>query len=144
MGTPFHEVFQLFLSQQAMEDLRALEEDDLEANMKLWLVSAITEFSIVCKQNLDEHDMEMEYFDATLTSNEKNILARWMIYAYLDTHVITEGNIKQALNSKDYRMYSPANQLKALLELKDHLESKANSLMSRYSWSSDSIKERFK
>lgn len=158
--TPFSDVFNLFLSQvtdyeltlpsQLSGELTAEEElmkqefiDTLEDNMKLWLRAALTRFTMI-KKDVDDVNWEDKQFNVTLKSNEQYILAKCMVLSYLDIHVISEGNIKQALNSKDYRMYSPANQLKALLELQAHINNDLNSLMSRYSWSIDSIRGRFK
>lgn len=143
LPTPFSDIFNLFLSQSSDYDLTVMPTDVLEKNMKMWLVAAISRFTM-SKKDLMDNDWEIGQFTAELDTNEKYILAKCMVLSYLDIHVITEGNIKQALNSKDYRMYSPANQLKALLELQNHINKDLNSLMSRYSWSIGSIRGRFK
>jgi hypothetical protein len=76
--------------------------------------------------------------------NEKQILAKFMVVVYMDTHLIHDSLLKTALNSKDYRTYSPANQIKALIEIKSKINSEANTLMSRYSYSIKNLKDLFK
>lgn len=141
--TPFSDIFNLFLAQVTDYELTVLTTTTLEKNMKMWLTAAISRFTM-SKQDLLDADWEEGYFNSELNRNEKYILAKCMVLSYLDIHVITEGNIKQALNSKDYRMYSPANQLKTLLDLQDHISRDLNSLMSKYSWNITSLKGRFK
>lgn len=164
MGTPFSEIYELFLSQIKIHDIanvflrlsNAQESGDQEEiriaeqavqslldNMEYWLMSSIGHFGS-CRKDIRSPDLDMESFSDTLDIEEKNILAKYMVYAYLLTHVVTETNLKQSLNSKDYRMYSPAGQLKALRELRDSVYDEANSLKSQYSYNIHSLKEFFK
>lgn len=164
MGTPFSDIYQLFLSQIKIHDIaevfskaaKAYESGNpeeiakadasiksIEDNMQYWLMSSIGHFGN-CDKDLRNPDLELEQFEDALTIEEKNILAKYMVYAYLITHVITETNLKQSLNSKDYRTYSPANQLKALTSLRDSLYSEANTLQTKYSWNIHSVKDFFK
>lgn len=164
MGTPFIKIYHLFLSQIKIHDIAdvflnvslAQESGDQEAiakaeralqsimdNMEYWLMSSIGHFGN-CRKDIRSPDLEMECFSDTLDIEEKNILAKYMVYAYLLTHVVTETNLKQSLNSKDYRMYSPQGQLKALQGLRDSLYAEANSLKSQYSYNIHSLKEFFK
>ena len=143
MGTPFNDIYQLFLSQVKVFELVMMDDNSLEQNMQLWLMSSIGHFGN-CRKDLRQHDLIMGEFAEELDSEEKFILAKYMSYAYLLTYVITESNLKQSLNSKDYRMYSPANQLKALQGLRDSLYSEANSLKTQYSYNIHSIKDFFK
>lgn len=164
MGTPFDEIYELFLAQVKIHDIagiflaydEAQQSGDLEAirkaernmqsmfeNMKYWLLSSIGHFGN-CRKDIRNHDVEMEYFHDTLDSTEKQILAKYMVYAYILTHVVTESNLKQTLNPKDYRMYSPAGHLRALEELRDNIYSEANSLKTNYSYNTHSFKDTIK
>lgn len=142
MATPFNEVYPLFLSQVTDYELAVMEEIDLEDNLQLWLMSSIGFFSN-CKHDLSDFDLMQKQFNADLNHLEKQILSKFMVVVYLDTHLIKEDLMKQSLNSKDYRMYSPANQIKALIDLKTKINSEANTLMSRYSYNIHRIKDLF-
>lgn len=143
MATPFSNIYKHFLSQITDYELIKMEEAAMEENMQLWLMSAIGYFSS-CRKDLRQYDLQLSQFTEELDSTEQEILAKFMVSAYVSTFLITEQNLKQAINSRDYRTYSPANQLKALTELKKHIHSEANTLMSRYSYSIHAIKELFK
>src|SRR6185312_11551999 len=111
MGTPFSDIYELFLSQITDYELTVMTETTLEKNMQMWLVSAIPNF-LNCKKNIQQYDKYLAEFDEELSSTEQFILSKYMVHAYVSTFLIKEENLSQALNSKDYRMYSPANQLK--------------------------------
>ena len=164
MGTPFNSIYQIFLSQIKIFDIAevftkaekayesgTLEEIEraeasiksIEDNMQYWLMSSIGHFGI-CRKDIRNPDVENAQFTEVLDIEEINILAKYMVYAYILTHVITETNLRQSLNSKDYRVYSPANQLKALQGLRDDIYKEASALQTKYSWNLRSTKEMFK
>lgn len=143
MGTPFEEVYNLFLSQVKMYELAMMNETLLEENMHLWLTGALSYFSHMTTKDLYNREFGLSAFSEELSPQEKVILAKHMTHVYLSTFLITEQNISQALNSRDYRMYSPANQLKALQELASKISRDANTLMSRYSYNLVDVKKFF-
>lgn len=143
MATPFNDIYPQFLSQIKDYDLANMEQVSMEANLELWLLSAIGFFSN-CKYDLSEFDLTLKQFTADLNHIEKQILAKFMLVVYLDTHLITDNLMKEQLNSNDYRSYSPANQIKAIIEIKSKANSEANTLMSRYSYNIHRLKDFFK
>lgn len=143
MATPFNDVYPIFLSQITDYELTAIEDALLEENLQLWLMSAIGFFSN-CRQNLYDFDLPLKQFNFDLGANEAQILAKLMLASYMNTHIIKEDLMRQSLNSKDYRMYSPANQIEALIKIKTQIDSEANTLMSRYSYRLSNVKELFK
>jgi len=143
MGTPFSDIYNLFLSQIKDYELAEMEETVLDENLQLWLMGAIPFFHS-CKKNLDKKDKILGVFDEELSDTEQSILAKYMTYSYVSTFLLREENLSQALNSKDYRMYSPANQLKALQSLCEHIKREGSTLQSQYSWNVHSLKEMFK
>lgn len=143
MGTSFQEIYESFLSRVSTYELAMLEETKLESNLQEWLINALPYFTN-CKKDLDNYDKEFAHFNEKLSNSEITILAVYMVYLYASTFLMREENLAQALNSKDYRMYSPQGQLKALTSLQEHLAQEANTLKSQYSWNVKSIREMFK
>ncbi|MGG0667664.1 hypothetical protein ABE073_03955 [Lederbergia citrisecunda] len=143
MGTPFSDIYNLFLSQIKDYELAEMEETVLEDNLQLWLMGAIPYFHS-CKKDLELLDKTIGSFNAELNIKEQNILSIYMVHSYVSTFLLREENLSQALNSKDYRMYSPANQLKALQSLCEDIRRKGSTLQSQYSWNVHSLKEMFK
>lgn len=142
MGTPFTEIYVQFLAQVETYELANMPETSLEENMQLWLTNSLGYFTM-CRKELT-YDAHLSEFDEELDNNEKTILASYMAVEYLKTFLMKEQNLSQALNSKDYRMYSPANQLNALTNLRNHMLDEINAKLSRYSWNKKSIKGLFK
>src|SRR5690606_9117506 len=136
-------IYPQFLSQVTDYELATMDEIALEENLQLWLLGAIGFFSN-CKHDLSDFDLVTQQFNSDLNHMEKQILAKFMVIVYLDTHLVKEDLMKQSLNSKDYRMYSPANQIRALVDLKSQINSEANTLMSRYSYNIHKLKDFFK
>jgi hypothetical protein len=143
MATPFNDVYNLFLSQVTDKNLDKIPEISLKTNLQLWLMSA-TGFFSNCRQDLSDFDLLSNQFNVDLTMAEKQILAKFMVVVYMDTHLIHDSLLKEQLNSKDYRTYSPAAKIKALIETKSSINSEANTLMSRYSYSIKNLKDLFK
>ncbi|HLG28304.1 MAG TPA: hypothetical protein VI423_11005 [Paenisporosarcina sp.] len=142
MATPFNDVYNIFLSQVTDKNLDQIPEISLKTNLQLWMFSAIGFFSN-CRQDLSDFDLTLNQFNADLTITEQQILAKFMVVVYMDTHLIHDSLLKEQLNSKDYRTYSPAAKIKALIEIKSITNSEANTLMSRYSYSIKNLKDLF-
>lgn len=143
MATPFQDVYKMFLSQVTDYELAVMEETSLEENLHLWMQSALGFFPN-CRHNLNDVDPINKQFNDDLTINEKQIISKYMVFVYMDTHLIKEELMKQSLNSKDYRMYSPANQIKAITELKESIGKEASLLKSLYSYNVHTLKDYFK
>lgn len=143
MGTPFNNIYDLFLAQTKNYELYQMSDAVLTENLQLWLLAAIPYFQI-CKKDLEDYDEELAEFNEKLTNSEQFILAKYMVHSYISTFLIREENLSQALNSKDYRTYSPANQLKALQSLCDHIKREGATLQSQYSWNIRALKGMFK
>lgn len=131
MATPYQKVFDMFLSQISDYQLLKITPEELNQNLEMWLEQAIPLFTF-CKQDLD--DRSNGQFNTDLTVNEISILSKCMLLNYLNTKIIIDDLLKQSLNSTDYRIYSPANQIKSLIALKENINAELNVLMSRYAY----------
>lgn len=125
MATPFSDVYDSFLSKIDDTTLLSLSTQDLEDMMYNWLVTAITLFP-KCKIDLNDSDKTLQQFNQDLSISEIEILSTWMKYSYLDKQVYKETLLKQSLSSKDYAMYSQANHLQQLMNLKEMTYKEAN------------------
>lgn len=143
MTTSFEVIYGQFLGSITDYKLAKLDTISLETNLETWLDNAIAEYPNP-RVDLNDRDMVTKCFNVSLNSTEINALAKFMIVSYMNTHLMREDYLSQSLNSKDYRIYSPANQLKALRELKDNIRNEANSLVSKNSYSIASVKKLLK
>lgn len=137
--TTYDEIYELFLSK--IEDYEihqklVVEIDFVKEMMFDFLRSAIPKFTYVTK-DLSERDDSLNQFNNILTDMEKEILAILMVVEYLSPKIIRDEYIESRLGSKDYREFSPANQLKVLMDLRQNFINEANSLMIEYYYRQD-------
>jgi hypothetical protein len=118
MTTPFCDIYDSFLTKIDDPDLINLLPDDMESIMMNWLKSAITLFP-KCKKDLNDYDDVLQQFNQDLNLSEIEILSTWMKYEYLDKKIYRETLLEQSISTKDYAMYSQANHLQQLINLKD-------------------------
>lgn len=132
--TSYDDVFGLFLSKTDDYDIvKELNEDiDMGKEMLVdFLKSAIPRFTYSIKDLSNRSDL-MQEFNITLTELEKEILATLMIVEYLSPKVLRSNLLESRLGSKDYKEFSPANQLKEIRELRKYFKSEADGLMNEY------------
>lgn len=143
MGTPFSDIYSLFLSQIKSHSLNKMADEALKENLQDWLMMAIPYFH-TCRKKLEDFDLITGQFNVELTMTERTILAKYMLMAYLMPKIVDESNIANHLNPKDYRTYSPANLLKVLETIKKEIKEETSTLQSQYSWNPEALKEWFK
>ncbi|MGM7720497.1 hypothetical protein [Metabacillus sp. Hm71] len=132
--TTYDEIYSRFLGK--IEDYEIKEKLQLEYEFALellldFLKSAIPKFTYSTK-NLSDRDDTLSRFNFELNEMEKEILSTFMVVEYLSPKILRDEYLEDRLGSKDFRSFSPANQLKELRELRQSFKSEANSLMIEY------------
>jgi len=97
-------------------DLTSLTEEQMLVENKLTLSKAVTLFK-KCKQNLVRDDIT-ETFTNTLTEEEMWILADYMRKVWLDEKINNGELLKLRLTDKDFKTFSPADQLGTMNKIK--------------------------
>lgn len=142
MGTPFTKVYNVFYSNVRSYKLALLDNVNLEVELSQWLQNGLSYFTMA-RTNIYNYNVAMQEFNCILHPMEITILGKCMALEYLNTHLMDEKNLSSALNSRDYRTYSPAKQLDSLIKTKEHILDDIDLLMSRYSYSGRDLKELF-
>ncbi|WP_409971652.1 hypothetical protein [Bacillus sp. Bva_UNVM-123] len=132
--TTYDNVYELFLSK--VEDFELQKKLELELNfanevMFDFLKSAIPKFTYSVKDLSNRDDILLQ-FNFILSEIEKEILATLMVVEYLSPKILRDEFLESRLGSKDYREFSPANQLKELKDLRKIFKDEANLLMIEY------------
>ena len=129
--TTFQEVFDSFLSKiNTYEFLKLSEQElniDLSQNLRSALAKCIGFKDIIGDYVLDE-------FNRVLTDLEIEIISYWMVFNWITPKINNIELLKQSLSSKDYQIYSQANHLKELLDLKNDAKTEAHYWMNRYGY----------
>ena len=142
MATPFSDIYQIFESNITDYSLATMDDEVAEENYQQWLMSSLPHFTN-SYSDIDDYDITLAQFNQNLTNTEKQILAKLMLMNYLNTQIFREETLKQSLNSKDYRTYSPARHLETLQKIQKELRIEVDSVISKYSYSTKMLKERF-
>lgn len=131
--TFYSEIFDLFLSK--ITDLHLLENfTDEEINqicIKL-LNSAVVNFNY-CRISLEKNDTQQMFYEQ-LSFEEKDMLSEYMVLEWIKPFVNNRLNLINILGDKEFKMFSQANHLKTLIELKEKLEVELERKKMRYSW----------
>lgn len=132
MGTPYTVLYESVLSKIKDYDFINLDEQDIYEILSDYIRPAIVSFRI-CK--IDLSDRNESGFNENLNDTEIEILSNYMVINYLDSNYIRVPlALKQTLSSKDFNAFSPANQLNAVMTVRDKYLSDNETLLSRYSW----------
>lgn len=132
--TPYSEIYEIFLGKIEDYEIKKKLELEFEFAQEMlfdFLRSAIPKFTYSTK-DLSNRDNTLLQFNIQLTDMEKEILSTLMIVEYLSPKILRDEYLENHLGSKDYRTFSPANQLKEVKELRESIKSEANSLMIEY------------
>ena len=108
MATKYDAVYQKFLSRISDYDCLEFDVSTQYAIMKDYLTSAAADFNDVCRVNLDDKDDLILQFNEDLTNKEIEILAVGMVCHWLEPKVLSTDNLRNALNTRDYTVFSPA------------------------------------
>lgn len=128
--TTFSEVYDYFLSKiTTYNEYINLTPEELEVELKQLLRTAFSE----CVSFKDTStDYVLGQFNRELTDLEKNIISYNMVVHYLSPKINNIELLKQSLSSKDYQIYSQANHLRELMNLRKESSQEFHYWMNRY------------
>lgn len=134
MTTQYITIYDTFLSKISDYSVLGMTQADVETQLEKYLLSAIPRFRF-CKTDLTDRDSTLKRFNNTLTDYEIEILSKLMIVEYMNPKIVSSELMKQALGDKDFAIYSQANHLKELLNLRKELRSEVSKMINDYTYS---------
>ena len=144
MATSFDSVYQRFMSKVSDYEWDTYTEEELRDELVDYVYTAISEF-VYCRQDLNDISVDMDgglQFSADLTNDELELLTGYMVLRWYDTKFINKQTLlKQTLPSKDFNVYSPANQLAALRTQRDAAMKNTERLRTIYTYKAFNIKD---
>lgn len=132
--TTYDKIYSRFLSKINDYELNEIANNDpqlFDEILLKYLQGAIPKFHY-CEKDLSQRDDNTKQFFVELTELEQEILATKMVLEWLTPMILREENIRQSLGSKDYKIFSSANHLQRLLDLKQVMEKEDNDLSKMY------------
>lgn len=130
--TPFSVIYDRFMGKISDPDILSMFEDDMSQLLENYLISAIVQFR-QCKKNKDIDFMEKQ-FNESLTIEEIEIYASYMIVEWLNPMINNIQSLKPLMVTRDYQSYSQANHLEKMIKLRQDAKADANKMMVQYTY----------
>jgi hypothetical protein len=137
MATPYENIYARFTPKITDFNFANLAYMEAEEYFETFLKSSIIKFRYCAK--LSDRDETSKQFNQDLTEEEQEILSILMSIEYLTPKLLTDELLKQTLNSKDYSLYSQANQIKEIREVRDTFQREVNNLMILYTFNNSKL-----
>lgn len=119
--TSFDDVYKIFLSKITDDMYMELTPEDTVELLNDLLLGSLHYFEFP-RQNINDIDLDAQYFMVDLTPEEQNIIATYMIVDWLGQQLASVENIRMKYSGSDFKFTSQANHMQKLLQLKKDYE----------------------
>lgn len=143
MATPFQKVYERFLphiTDYSLAEMYNCDEVRFYEELYQLMLNAIVQYPNPTVK-LYNHNKDMQEFDDELLPHEISILSKLMVVEYMTPLILDETLLKQSLNSKDYRSYSPAKHAETLEKIKKSINREIDTALSRQSYSLENLQK---
>lgn len=137
MTTKFTDVYDVFLNKINDYDYATkLSEEDLEKVLNTFLRQAVSKINLRLGEDLDDfsYDADNGIFLNNIGDIGIDLVSQFMILEYFKPNIYTTELLRQALNDRDYKMFSQANQINQMKDLYNNTRSETNALFTSYSY----------
>lgn len=134
MATPYTDVYNIFLAKITDYGLPQLTTEIQDSILETQLTSACVKFADICKENLYARNEELGEFTDTLSESSKEILSELMLVEWLKPQLYKSEFFENALSTKDFSVFSPANLLKEIRSTYLMAKDNARYMMINYSY----------
>lgn len=117
-NTKFAVVYDTFLSKITDDMYMELTIDDTRAMLEELLMSALHWFEFP-RVNIFDYDREIREFNVSLSNEETNIIATYMIVEWIGQQLASVENTRMKYSGSDFKFTSQANHLAKLQSLKE-------------------------
>ena len=121
MNTKFEYIYNTFYSKITDDMYMELDENQTKAMSRDLLINSIPWFEFP-RVNLYDYNLEKETYNFTLTQEEINIIAIYMMIAWFDQQLASVEVTRMKYSGSDFKLTSQANHMSKLLALKKDYE----------------------
>lgn len=139
--TTFEEVFSRFRSRIRNYDFLEFDDFTILQYQYSLLIQSVFDFSDICKTDIEDYDSELMVFNQKLTGKEINILSLGMMVHFLEPYVYNTDALQNAISTKDFSVYSPANLLEKMTELLKETKKELKKEINLYSFKNGEISD---
>ena len=139
MATPYSVIENSFLNKITDDLLLSMVDEDIEAMLDSYRVSASVMFK-QCAKLSDTDDVKRVY-STTLTNEEIEILANLMVLEWLKQRINSMELLRMGMSTKDFRTYKQSEHLNSLLALKKDTLGVVDRLIVSYTYSKNKLSD---
>lgn len=139
MATPYSAIENSFLNKITDDLLLSMVDEDIEAMLDSYRVSASVMFK-QCAKLSDTDDVKRVY-STTLTNEEIEILANLMVLEWLKQRINSMELLRMGMSTKDFRTYKQSEHLNSLLALKKDTLGAVDRLIVSYTYSKNKLSD---
>lgn len=121
MATSFNKVYKCFYSKITDDMYMELDKVQTDALLQELLINALPWFEFP-RVDINNYDLDGECFNITLSNEEINIIATYMMQAWFDQQLASVENVRMKYSGSDFKFTSQANHMSKLLALKKDYE----------------------
>lgn len=134
MATQYSDVYNSFLGKVTDYDLPKFNDIEREEIIEGYMVSACVKFNKVCLVDLYDRDDDLKQFNKDLDDEIIDIITENMLVEWLKPKLLSTENLENALSTKDFTLFSPANLLSNIRETMNLIKKEARVLINNYSF----------
>lgn len=134
--TEYTEIFDRFKDNITDPDLLQFSSSLQEEMLTALMNKAITRCKRICKDEVDlsqKNDL-VSSFKIDIPDDVIDIITEWMTVFWLTPYLNNVENLRNALSTKDFSFFSPANLLGKISETHELARKRARSLTNEYSY----------
>lgn len=136
MVTKYEYVFNEFKDKITDSDLLLIDKDWQTEILTAYMSKAISRCKRICKEvDLSNRSDELLEFHVEIPDEIVDIITEWMIVFWLKPYLNNLENLRNAMSTKDFTVFSPANLLEKISNRYELARRHARSLMNEYSYS---------
>ena len=121
MATSFNKVYKCFYSKITDDMYMELDRVQTDALLQELLINALPWFEFP-RVDINNYDLDGECFNVTLSNEEINIIAIYMMQGWFDQQLASVENTRMKYSGSDFKFTSQANHMSKLLALKKDYE----------------------
>ena len=121
MATKFEQIYNCFYSKITDDMYMELDEQQTKAMAYELLINALPWFEFP-RVNIMDYDATSQIFKATLSQEEINIIANYMMQGWFDQQLASIELVRMKYSGSDFKFTSQANHMSKLMALKKEYE----------------------
>ena len=130
-GTAFNEIYNKFKAKITDDMFMELTPGETDSLLKELLLDSLHNFEFP-RVNIYDYNEELEEYNISLTTEEQNIIATYMIVGWLSQQLASVENTRMKYSGSDFKFTSQANHMAKLQAMKKDYERRGFHLQRLY------------